>query len=115
MAVLQCMIALRARGTGGEHWRTPLCTLCDDYRKGADLNRDFPGVLNLTSGHRIPPPLLAGGSEQPETAAVMAWASSRTFIASAAMHEARPNALSLTGKWFLIGHYEAYLKLPQTC
>lgn len=54
---------------------------------GRDLNRDFPEVLNQTSGERIPAPLPLRGSEQPETAAIMAWASSRSFVASASMHE----------------------------
>lgn len=57
------------------------------FRNGKDLNRDFPDVINQTTATRIPPPLLRRGDEQPETIAIMDWAESRSFVASAAMHE----------------------------
>ena len=49
---------------------------------GVDLNRDFPSPLEAPDG-----PLAAAGTEQPETAAVMRWASETRFAASASMHE----------------------------
>lgn len=57
------------------------------FRNGKDLNRDFPDVINQTTATRIPPPLLRRGDEQAETIAIMDWAVSRSFVASAAMHE----------------------------
>ena len=51
-------------------------------RRDKDLNRDFPDPM--LRGHAN---LLAGGREQPETLAAMAWASSTTFTASAQLHE----------------------------
>lgn len=54
---------------------------------GIDLNRDFPDVINKTTATRIAPPLLRTGWEQPETVAIMDWSKSRSFVASAAMHE----------------------------
>lgn len=53
---------------------------------GKDLNRDFPDPL-LGGKGRLKGPLPALGTEQPETAAVMQWAASRPFVASAGMHE----------------------------
>lgn len=52
-----------------------------------DLNRDFPEVINTTTSTRLLSPLLRKGSEQPETVAIMDWAASRSFVASAALHE----------------------------
>ena len=51
-------------------------------RRDKDLNRDFPDPM--LRGHDN---LQAGGREQPETLAAMAWANSTTFTASAQLHE----------------------------
>ena len=56
-------------------------------RNGKDLNRNFPDTVDPDSGKHCSGPLDSSGTEQPETTALMRYARSRPFVASASMHE----------------------------